>query len=94
MKMQYFVDMGPLWRYDSIKYVNFPADADSLISKDSANSVIRNGDPFDLSSLENERQHLASSFSGIMVITIIVRSMPHIWPTLFLCPERCCLDCN
>ena len=62
MKMQYFVDMGPLWRYDSIKYVNFPADADSLISKDSANSVIRNGDPFDLSSLENERQHLASLF--------------------------------
>ena len=62
MKMQYTVDMGPLWRYDSIRYVNFPKEADSLIVADSANHVIHNGDAFDLSSLENERKHLVELF--------------------------------
>lgn len=59
MKMQYTVDMGPLWRYDSIEYVNFPSEADSLIRSDSANAVIHNGDPFNIETLENERKRIS-----------------------------------
>lgn len=59
MKMQYTVDMGPLWRYDSIKYVNFPPEADSLIRSDSANAAIHNGDPFNVETLENERKRVS-----------------------------------
>ena len=62
MKMQYTVDMGPLWRYDSIQYVNFPDEADSLIVADSANAIIHNGDAFDISGLENERKRIANLF--------------------------------
>lgn len=60
MKMQYTVDMGPLWRYDSIQYVNFPNEADSLIRADSTHAVIHNGDAFNIETLENERKRIAA----------------------------------
>ncbi|MDY6318512.1 MAG: hypothetical protein SPL37_03150, partial [Prevotella sp.] len=60
MKMQYTVDMGPLWRYDSIQYVNFPNEADSLINADSTHAVIHNGDAFNIETLENERKRIAA----------------------------------
>ena len=62
MKMQYFVDMGHLWTIDSLQYTNFPPEADSLIHSDSANAVIHNGDPFDVATLEGERQRITTLF--------------------------------
>lgn len=62
MKLQYTVDMGPLWRLDSIEYRKFPAVADSLIIADSANAVIHYGDPFNIETLENERTRIAKLF--------------------------------
>lgn len=62
MKMQYTVDMGPLWRLDSLAYAGFPVAADSLIKSDSANAVIHDGDPFNIESLEKERRRIASLF--------------------------------
>lgn len=59
MKLQYTVDMGPLWLLDSITYKGFPLVADSLIAADSANAAIHDGSPFDIASLENERKRIA-----------------------------------
>lgn len=59
MKLQYTVDMGSLWLLDSITYKGFPSVADSIISADSADAVIRDGSPFDIASLENERKRIA-----------------------------------
>lgn len=59
-KLQYTVDMGRLWRLDTIRYSNFPALADSLIHNDSANAVIHNGDPFDVETLEGERKRVTN----------------------------------
>lgn len=62
MKMRYTVDMGRLWRLDSIEYLNFPADADSMLRADSMNAKIHRGDAFNIETLENERQRIATLF--------------------------------
>lgn len=62
MKIQYFVNMGRLWTIDSLQYTNFPTEADSLIHADSVNAVIHNGDPFDVATLEQERQRITTLF--------------------------------
>lgn len=61
-KIAYKVDMGRLWTIDSISYVNFPAAADSIISANLEDSYIRKDEPFDISSLENERLRIANLF--------------------------------
>ncbi|TXJ58911.1 hypothetical protein ETF27_10045 [Prevotella brunnea] len=62
MKLRYIVNMGPLWTIDSLRYVNFPPAADSLLRTDSANAVIHNGDPFDVATLEKERRRVTTLF--------------------------------
>ena len=61
-KIAYTVNMGPLWTVDSIEYLRFPLIADSLIQAHRAEAVIKNGDPFSVSALANERQRLAKLF--------------------------------
>lgn len=59
-KIEYTVDMGPLWRYDSISYIGFDADASHLIDSTSSDAVVKYGDPFQVSNLDAERQRISS----------------------------------
>lgn len=52
--------MGPLWRYDSISYNGFDADASHLIDSTSSDAVVKYGDPFQVSNLDAERQRISS----------------------------------
>lgn len=63
-KLSYTVDMGPVWRLDSIAYVSFPETADSLIRASASEALIRRGSPFSVSSLESERQRLERLFQN------------------------------
>lgn len=58
-KVAYFVNMGPLWRLDSISYINFTPGADSLVAATKDEALIRKGDPFSVPALESERQRVA-----------------------------------
>ncbi|GAB6982997.1 translocation and assembly module lipoprotein TamL [Prevotella dentasini] len=60
MKLRYSVDMGHLWTLGSIRHTGFPPEADSLITADSARAVIREGDAFDVATLEQERQRITT----------------------------------
>ena len=62
MKLQYSVDMGHLWTIDSIRYTNFPPANDSLIRRNLDKAVIHPGDPFDVSTLEQERKRITDLF--------------------------------
>jgi surface antigen len=62
IKLKYTVNMGHLWTIDSLQYVNFPPDADSLIQASRPNAIIKNGDAFDVATLEQERQRLTGLF--------------------------------
>ena len=62
IKLKYTVNMGHLWTIDSLQYVDFPPDADSLIQASRPNAIIKNGDAFDVATLEQERQRLTSLF--------------------------------
>ena len=57
-KVAYKVDMGPLWRMDSIRYMGFPSHADSLIQATEKDARIKNGEPFSVANLELERQRI------------------------------------
>ena len=61
-KLRYTVNIGPLCTIDSISYTNFPPAADSLIRTDTAAAIIKKGCPFDVASLEQERQRITSLF--------------------------------
>lgn len=61
-KLAYTVNMGPLWRVDSIEYLRFPPVIDTLIQANRAAGLIKNGDPFRVSALANERVRLAKLF--------------------------------
>ena len=62
IKLKYTVNMGHLWTIDSLQYVNFPPDIDSLIQASRPNAIIKNGDAFDVATLEQERQRLTNLF--------------------------------
>ncbi len=63
-KLSYVVDLGPLWKLDSIAYVSFPSTADSLIHASADEALIRKGSPFSVSDLESERKRLAQLFQN------------------------------
>ncbi len=63
-KISYTVDMGRLWRLDSVSYVSFSEEEDSLIASSKSESLIRKGTPFSVSSLESERQRLEELFQN------------------------------
>ena len=61
-KIGYDVNMGHLFTIDSLKYVGFPPVADSLIASTASEAKIKNGDAFDISTLDAERSRISNLF--------------------------------
>ena len=61
-KIGYTVSLGNLYRIDSLRYVNFPPRADSLIRSSLGETLIHPGDPFKVSVLDAERTRLSNVF--------------------------------
>ena len=61
-RLRYAVDMGHLWTLDSVRYASFPPAADSLITAHLNEAVLHKGDPFDVSTLEQERKRITELF--------------------------------
>lgn len=61
-KVAYTIDCGPLFRYDSIAYTNYPLAMDSLIQQSLGDAVIKKGDGFSVANLDLERQRIAKLF--------------------------------
>ncbi len=59
-KIAYEVNLGHLYTIDSLSYRNYPQEAMSLIEADSANAAIHNGDAFDVSTLDGERNRISN----------------------------------
>lgn len=61
-KIGYTVNVGRLYTIDSLRYVNFPAYADSLINSARDQALLRDGDPFDVAYLDAERTRISNLF--------------------------------
>ena len=61
-KIAYTVDMNTLSTIDTLEYVNFPKEADSLINATRSEALLHVGDPFDVAKMDAERTRLASIF--------------------------------
>lgn len=61
-KIGYTVNMGDLMTIDTINYVNFPPRAEALIDSTRPEAQIHAGDPFDVSTLDAERNRLSTLF--------------------------------
>ena len=59
-KIGYKVSTGHLFTLDSVRYVGFDAEADSLVRADSAAALVRKGDPFGVSRLDAERSRVST----------------------------------
>ena len=59
-KIKYTVDMGPLWTVDSLSYLGFPPQADSLMVSAMGDAKIRRGDAFDVNTLDAERRRVST----------------------------------
>lgn len=61
-KIGYTVSLGHLFTIDSLAYVNFPSEADSLIRTTQTEAMVKTGDAFTVSALDAERTRLATLF--------------------------------
>ncbi len=61
-KVGYTVNMGELFTVDTLEYVNFPYDADSIVRANLSGALVKAGDPFDAAALDAERSRLATLF--------------------------------
>jgi len=61
-KIAYTVNMGHLWTLDSITYVGYTEEQDSLIRLSMADTRLHRGDPFDVSTLSAERERISTLF--------------------------------
>lgn len=61
-KIAYRVNMGPLFRIDTLRYEGFPAGMDSLLRAHKPETLIPNNEPFDVATLEAERNRVANVF--------------------------------
>lgn len=61
-KVAYQVDFGHLWTLDSIQYLGFPEAGKHLLDSTLSLAVIKKGDPFNVSKLEQERQRITRLF--------------------------------
>ena len=59
-KIGYTVKPGPLFTLDSIAYLKFPAEADSLIRSTQEESLLKKGDAFDVTTLDGERARISN----------------------------------
>lgn len=62
VKIDYSIDMGKPYFLDSVEYVGFTKDADSLIYSKKNPSLLKKGENFSVILLENERQRLSELF--------------------------------
>jgi len=60
-RVRYHIQPGPLYHLDSIAYMNFPPEADSIIRHSSEPSVLHRNDPFSVVKLEEERKRIADA---------------------------------
>lgn len=61
-KIRYNVNFGHLFTVDTLEYIGFPAEADSLIRNTGKQAKIASGMPFDASTMDAERNRLAQLF--------------------------------
>ena len=61
-KVSYQVHPGPLFHVDSIAYLAFPEQADSMIRANMRRTLIHKGDPFSVPNLDEERKRLSKIF--------------------------------
>lgn len=61
-KISYTVSPNRLFTVDTIQYINFPEEADSIIRVTSAESKVKPGAPFDVASLDAERLRITNLF--------------------------------
>ena len=61
-KIGYTVDFGPLYTVDSLEYIGFPDEADSLIRHTMDEALVKKGDPLDASTMDAERNRLSKMF--------------------------------
>lgn len=61
-KIAYSVNFGPLFTVDSLAYVGFPSDADSLISATRDQALIGCGSPLDAAAMDAERKRVSDIF--------------------------------
>lgn len=61
-KIAYTVNCGHLFTIDSVKYSNFPYDADTLIAAHQDESMLKKGVAFDIASLDAERTRVSTLF--------------------------------
>lgn len=59
-KIAYSVNMGPLFTIDSLSYVNFPYNIDTLLLSHQQEAKIHKGSAFDVSSLDAERTRVGN----------------------------------
>ncbi len=57
-KIEYKINMGHLFTVDSLTYLSFQENADSLIDSTMTEALIKKGDAFDVSTLEGERMRI------------------------------------
>lgn len=61
-KISYHVTPGPVFHLDTIKYLPFYPQADSIIQASMKNCLLKQGDPFSTANLEAERNRLQKEF--------------------------------
>ena len=60
-RVRYNIHPGPVYHLDSIAYMNFPEQADSIIRNTTEPSALHRGDPFSVVNLEAERTRIVSA---------------------------------
>lgn len=61
-KIGYTVNLGTLFTVDTLRYIDFPEVADSLIEATRDEALIKRGSPFDASTLDSERTRISKLF--------------------------------
>lgn len=61
-KIAYTLNLGPLYRIDSVRYLNFPNRTQFLIDSTRQEAKIKRDSPFDVSMLDAERKRLSNLF--------------------------------
>ncbi|WP_277466427.1 BamA/TamA family outer membrane protein [Parabacteroides sp. PF5-6] len=59
-KIRYTIEMNPVYRYDSIRYMPMRHFADTIIQANLDKTLLRKGDPFNVVQMENERLRISS----------------------------------
>ena len=60
-RVRYTIHPGPVYHLDSIAYLNFPEQADSIIRNIAEPAALHRGDPFSVVSLEAERTRIVNA---------------------------------